>query len=203
MKNIILIVSFALVFFSFTTQNNNTDNPNHQSTEWMIGKKSRISIMGSSNVNRFSCSSKADFTASPLKINKVSTSSKVNMNGDIKIFVESFDCGNRMITSDMRKTLKSKEYPILEIRFVNIERMPDENKSCDSMNGLIEIKLAGMKKQFSIPLDFKKTDDSYELEGSRNFCFDDFNLSPPEKIGGLIKVNDSFEVNFSLELVTK
>lgn len=200
MKNVILIVSFAFLFFSFSTQNNTAMN---QTTEWFIGKKSSISILGSSNVNRFVCSSKADFTASSLKINKLPSSHKVNMNGDIKIFVETFDCGNRMITSDMRKTLKSKEYPILEIGFVTIDRIPDERKSSDSMNGIIEINLAGLKKRFSIALDFKKTESSYKLEGSRAFCFDDFNLSPPQKVGGLIKVNDSFEVNFSLELITK
>lgn len=201
MKNLLIfILPLACLFFSFSVQNNPAES---LISEWNISKKSRILIFGSSNINRFTCSSGSDFNASTLIATKSDNSPKVNMKGEIQIQIEYFDCGNRMITSDMRKTLKSREYPVLTIRFISIDRMPDEKLSCDSMNGLIEINLAGTKKIFSIPLDFNRSGSSYELAGSRVFCFEDFNLTPPEKVGGLIKVNDSFEVNFSLDLITK
>jgi len=112
--------------------------------------------------------------------------------------IENFDCQNRILNKDLRKTLKAEEYPTMTIHFVDLERIP--NTDGDYLKGTVQIELAGKRKQFVIPYTIKKTDKTTKLEGSRAFTFGDFDLVPPSKIGGMIKVKDDFNVNFTLYL---
>jgi len=37
-----------------------------------------------------------------------------------------------------------------------------------------------------------------QLTGSRQLCFSDFGLQPPQKMGGLVRVSETLDVKFML-----
>ena len=170
--------------------------------KWTIQKTSTISILGATNVNNFECGIKGYYQPDtiycyePNNINKM-----VTLKGDLRLNIFAFDCNKKMLTNDLRKTLKAVEYPTMIIRFLSLERSPVINNNKDFLKGLVEIELAGICRRFEINYSFLKTNTScIQLNGGRTFTFADFKLIPPQKFAGLIKVKDLFAVNFQLIL---
>lgn len=105
--------------------------------------------------------------------------------------VKDFGCGNFMLTRDFRKTVKEKQYPYAKVEVMNV-RKKGNAFSCD-----LFIMLAGKQKVYKdIPL--KK--DQNQLLGETILLFRDFDLSPPRKLGGIIKVKDEIEVALKMVL---
>jgi hypothetical protein len=122
------------------------------------------------------------------------------MNGKLNLEIEAFDCHNRMMTSDLRKTLKSKLYPILQVKFVSINSFPDF-RNPTKITGLVDISLAGVNKRFEINYIFTGDEkQDVHLKGDQKIHFSDFKLIPPSKLGGVIKANDELLVEFKLHL---
>ncbi|SEL60550.1 YceI family protein [Parapedobacter koreensis] len=167
---------------------------------WTVLPNSFITINGRSNINTFGCDASGTFKAEPLHGSLAKDGKSVTMKGAITIAINQFDCHNRMLNADLRKTLKADEYPQMTIRFVSLERMPLCDGGEDFISGGVIIELAGQRKPFNLRYAFSKTNTGYKLEGSRGFSFADFNLTPPKKIGGLVKVKDEFDVAFTLLL---
>ena len=167
---------------------------------WAIGKGSTLRIAGSSNVNKFTCAIPG-YNA-PDTLVCTDNSGSVRMKGSLEIDVLSFDCGNKMITKDLRKTLKHETYPRLYVRFVTLETMPALATGQQQTKGWVEVELAGVRKTFQLSYTMDKAaNGSLILNGSRIFCFSDFRLAPPKKLAGIIKIRDEFAVDFALQLI--
>jgi hypothetical protein len=170
--------------------------------KWAVQKSSTIRIEGSTNINDFGCDITGYYQPDTIYCSEENAASKqVTLNGDLKVDILKFDCHSRMLTGDLRKTLKVDEYPTLFIRFLSLERAPVIENSKDFLRGSVEVELAGSTRRFEIDYSFIRTGtSSIQLRGQRNFSFADFKLVPPKKFGGLIKVNDKFNVDFNLLL---
>jgi len=173
---------------------------NAANAHWKVLPSSYIEIKGKSNVNTFGCSSKGPFKTTPLEFSQ-HKGGAILLKGAITLDVNALDCNNKMLNHDLRRTLKASEYPAFTIRFLSLDRMPQPESSVDFVSGKVEIELAGKKRIVELRYAFTKTSNGLKLEGSRDFCFHDFNLTPPQKVGGLIKVKDQFDVAFGLTLV--
>lgn len=159
---------------------------------------SYIVINGKSNINKFACKVAKPIESKPLRA-RISAEYKVDLSGAIQVKVEEFECGNAMLNSDLSKTLKVKNYPNMTIHFKSLDQIPF-TETVAIVNGTIIIELAGTQKEFRIPLEFVKKGKNFVMKGSRQFSFADFNLTPPKKVGGLIKVKDEFTASFMLSL---
>jgi hypothetical protein len=170
--------------------------------KWAVQKSSTIRIEGSTNINNFGCDITGYYQPDTIYCSEENAISKlVTLNGDLQVDIVKFDCHNRTLTGDLRKTLKSGEYPVLVIRFLSLERAPVIQNSKDFLRGWVEIKLAGSSKRFEVDYSFVKTgSSSIQLNGNRSFSFADFKLTPPKKFAGLIKVKDKLRVDFNLLL---
>lgn len=170
---------------------------------WRIHQSSSINIHGSSNVNTFGCTASGAFQSKPIACEYKNTKASMQavMQGSVTVAIKSFDCKNRLLDNDMRKTLKADEFPHLTIQFLELERLPDVDSEVDFLSGKVQIELAGKQRQFYLRYAFNKTPNGYLLKGSRAFTFADFDLSPPKKVGGLIRVKDDFDVGFTLVLI--
>jgi hypothetical protein len=105
-----------------------------------------------------------------------------------------------MMTADLRKTLKVKEYPKLIIRLISINKYPEPGKQ-DVTKGIVMIELAGVSKRFEVDYKILPTErTSINLVGSRNVNFSDFNITPPRKLGGMIRTNNELSVVFNLRM---
>ena len=96
--------------------------PAGDSIRWVVEKTSSLDISGRTNVSRFSCSLPTH--AAPDTISFVQTGQAVTLRGVMRLSIADFDCHSRMMTGDLRKTLKADVYPDLILRFIDLERMP-------------------------------------------------------------------------------
>lgn len=147
--------------------------------EFVLLSTKTFSVKGSTSVGKFDCDYKLS-TKDTLFLNQ--------KNGiSYKLPVKEFGCGNFLLNRDFRKTLKEKEHPWVHIT------LSDVKKTANSYQYTLELILAGKKKTFSnLTLDPEKNG----LKGSIDLKFSDFDLKPPSKLGGAIKVKE--EVNISI-----
>lgn len=178
--------------------------PSREKVRWVVQKTSTLSIEGHTNVNRFSCS--VNEYTEPDTITCLNTLSPndpqgIPLRGILRIQIEDFDCHNRVMTGEFKKTLKYKQYPQLKVCFINLEKMPFAGNNTGTIKGNVDIELAGVIRRFEIDYAFCRTDASeLKLIGTRCFRFTDFQMEPPRKMGGIIRVNDELNVQFILYL---
>ena len=170
--------------------------------KWAVQKTSSMKIAGSSNINQFTCDVQGYYQTDTIAFTPTEQSNKVvPLRGSLTIDVASFDCHNKMLTKDLRRTLKSTEHPRLAVRFVALERVPVFTNNKDCLKGVVEIELAGVCKRFEINYTLEKnSNSSIVLNGAKDFSFSDFQLTAPKKLAGAIKVRDKFNVQFHLNL---
>ncbi|MCW3089323.1 MAG: hypothetical protein JWP81_392 [Ferruginibacter sp.] len=193
-----------LPIFAFTPQSSLLgDGPKKTKIiKWAVQKTSTIGIQGSTNVNDFGCEINGYYQQDTIFCSEESAANKmVTLNGALQVDILKFDCHNKMLTGDLRKTLKANEYPKLVIRFLSLERAPLIQNNKDFLKGWVEVELAGSRRKFEVCYSFIKTGaSSIRLNGKRAFSFSDFKLTPPKKFMGMVKVNDKFNVDFNLLL---
>jgi hypothetical protein len=168
---------------------------------WVIMQGSSLTVNGSTNVNTFQCDI-ANYnlpdTVTCFKLQQ--RGAVLPMTGKLNLSIDAFDCHNKMMTSDLRKTLKAKDFPILSVRFITINSFPDF-KNPIKITGIVDIGLAGVSKKFEINYYFTADDkQQVHLKGDQKIYFSDFNLNPPSKLGGMIKAKDELLVVFKLNL---
>lgn len=164
---------------------------------WIIGDQTRLIIHGQTNVNSFQCKmacyDKLDTLAFTTDDDGCMLFFKANK---MNIPVTTFDCESKLINKDFYQTLKSDKYPFVQIQFVALERWVGE----PSVGGTAYITLAGVTKPFTIHYTVNSTATLLMLKGQQKVCFSDFGLTAPQKMMGMIKVEDSLEVEFHLSL---
>lgn len=170
--------------------------------KWIVEKTSTMSIAGSTNINKFCC--QVTEYAGPDTLMTVREGAKatgVSLQGLLRIDIKDFDCRNRIMTSEFKHTLKYQQYPQLIIHFLSLDRLPSAGQDNEAVKGWVEVELAGACKKFEISYTSCKSGGSdFELIGVRTFGFSDFGLRPPRKMGGLVRVNDQLDVQFTLRL---
>jgi hypothetical protein len=164
---------------------------------WIIGKQTQLIIHGQTNVNSFKCKmafyNKLDTLAYTTDNDGCMIMFKANK---MNIPVSTFDCENKMINKDFYQVLQSDKHPYVQIQFVALERWTGE----PSIGGTAYITLAGVTKPFTIEYEVNSNSKLLLLKGQQKICLSDFGLSAPQKMMGLIKVEDSLEVEFHLAL---
>jgi hypothetical protein len=169
--------------------------------KWVISESSSLAVNGTTNINKFTCDIVAYDQADTLTLNRARADKDISLSGTIGLKVQSFDCHNSMMTHDLRKTLKEKEYPRLYIHFINLKEFPELTTHPSAITGMVNIELAGVTKRFEINYQVSVNDKKViHLLGSRDINFSDFNLTPPRKLGGMIKTNDKLNVVFHLKI---
>jgi hypothetical protein len=170
--------------------------------KWIIEKTSNLSIEGKSNVNTFKCDIveylKED-TIFLYRNNALHQPTSI-AKGGLTININRFDCHQNHITTDLKKTLRSKENGWMKINLLTLGYLQPA-KQQQSIKGKVEIQLAGVTK--TIEIDYKveqRADGGLYLVGIRKLLFSDFGLVPPSKLAGLIKVDQEIKVSFYLLL---
>lgn len=164
---------------------------------WLVTSTSRLEINGTTNINRFRCSSTDYAGADTLRESSDKDGLKV-LEGVISLNTAGFDCENALITRDLKKTLKQDTYPELTIKLSLLDERPELK---NRQTGVIEISMAGVSRKYPIKCTIKSSNFMEKhLEGHKAFNFSDFGLTPPEKLFGAIKVTDNISVVFHLRL---
>lgn len=168
--------------------------------KWVVLNGGTLRVNGSTNINTFSCIVANNAPSDTLTLSLNKDGSEL-MTGNINLDLFGFDCHNPMMTLDLRKTLKAKDYPVMKINFLSLEKNPCLKTTQEAIKGWVNIELAGVIKKYEV--DYKLSMDNMHvihLIGDRSVNFSDFNLTPPRKLGGMIKANNNLDVEFSLNI---
>jgi len=164
--------------------------------KWVITRECSLKVNGSTNINEFACIIPEYKGPDTLTLYK--GTDPVKMSGSLALDVTTFDCHNRGMTGELRKVLKAKEFPNLIIRFISIDKYPDH---MEPVKGIVTIELAGVSKRFEV--DYRFIPDGphmLTLVGTKQVNFSDFNITPPTKLGGIIKTKNELNVEFDLKV---
>ena len=171
--------------------------------KWILTKECTLKVNGSTNINKFSCIVPEYTQPDTLICYKDNKNGPIKITGSMALDVQKFDCKHAVMTNDLRKTLKAKVYPKIIIKFLNLSRYPDVYNREEVIKGAVTIELAGIVKRFEV--DYKYTmngNGNLKLIGTKQVNFSDFNISPPRKLGGMIKTNNELNVEFVLNIKT-
>jgi hypothetical protein len=167
--------------------------------KWVITSGCSLKVDGKTNVNEFSCAI-TNYSQPDTIWATWSHNQPVKLAGSINLDVQRFDCHNAVMTADLRKTLKSKEFPKLAIRFLSIAQYPDPG-SRQKTKGTVVIELAGVSKRYEVDYNVvSAANNTINLVGSREVNFSDFSLQPPRKLGGMIRTENQLSVVFNLRM---
>lgn len=124
--------------------------------------------------------------------------------GLAKLNASGFDCGMNVITNDFRESIQSDKYPHIKINFISFERVPKYETTEEKFKGKLTITLGDVAVPCELRCSIVKDEKNLiHLRGKRTFKFSDFNLKPPTKMMGAIKVDENITVNFHLVLSMK
>src|SRR5690554_6558690 len=165
------LILVSLLFSGFTPNIN----------EFVLINTKTFSVKGSTSIGSFDCDYNLS-TKDTLFLNQKKGLS-------YKLPVKEFGCGNFLLTRDFRKTLKEKEYPWVYIT------LSDVKKTGNTFQYNLELNLAGKKKTYS---NLKLNPEKGGLKGGVDLKFSDFDLKPPQKLGGAIKVKEDVSISILL-----
>lgn len=182
-------IAFAIIFSSISLLSLKA-----QDFEVVTGKS--VIIDGKSSFGKFACDFETTNENDTIYFN--STKSRDQLILDINLPVDEFGCGNRMLNRDFNKTLQSSEYPFIHVL---VERFFKEGNHYFSS---LRLKLVGkelyMEKLPFIMEEGAESDSKFLVaDFSLNLRY--FDLEPPKKFLGLVKVHE--ELNIRLKLGVK
>lgn len=147
-----------------------------------------LKINGESNVNQFSFVYNA-------RNDKSGRHEAHQETIEIKIPIKEFRTSNPMMYQDFLNLMKEDKHPVIR---VTISRNQLENWLSDDQNPCPElnITIAGITRKYQIDCSISQCSEKLYLRGEQLLHLTDFRLKPPEKLMGLVKVNDEINVDF-------
>lgn len=187
MKRVLLFLSvFSLVSFS---------EINETRTTVQISPMSTLCVEGKTNVNEFNCDFDVATINSKIPVTYKSRGESVDFsNASLILNNDCFDCGSRGINKDFKKLLKTETHPQIILTLNNLFLKTDYKNTVEAS---VSIKMAGVEKQYNIPVELNQKD-NFDVKGQMSLNISDFNLEPPQKMLGLIKVKNVITINFNL-----
>jgi hypothetical protein len=151
----------------------------------LIVSEKIISVHGVTSIGKFKCNYSKNSLKDTLFVNH--TKHKRDLIFDIP--VQNFSCGNFVLNSDFRKTIKADEFPHARVKVSNL-KSNGKNYTCD-----MTVNLVGKTLEFK---GMELTGMDKGLKGHLSLSFDDLDLTTPRKFGGLVKVQEDLHLEIFL-----
>jgi hypothetical protein len=197
MKKLLTLLLFGSVFVAGSVAEQKLPGM----VKWVLNKECSLTVNGSTNINKFSCVIAHYNKPDTILIAREGGGETLHLKGALILDILDFDCHNRLMTGDLRKTLKQKEFPQLKVSFISLSRYPRCTDKSKAISGIVDIELAGVTKR--IEVNYKtiyESPDTFTLVGTQGVNFSDFNIIPPSRLGGMIKTNQLLNVEFGLNI---
>lgn len=164
-----------------------------------FSSESALKIKGKTNVSKFECEFNMKVLSDSIGISYMHHNDHLKFT-DTKLRLPNFhfDCGGKGINKDFHQLLNSEEYP--QILIILKELVPIESTS-KSAQVTVEIVISNVMNTYSVPIQID-TSDQLLVSGTLPLNINDFNLSPPSKVMGMIKVSPIIEIEFQLYIMT-
>lgn len=172
---------------------------------YSIKEQSSLTLSGSSNVNKFECTTYDNVSNGFIYIMTEDKENYVKFtNAVLKINIKSFDCENPLLNKDFYKTLNAKESPTIDVELLSAVPITT-GKILKANSGRfladVAISLNGVSKADQIIVHWEKSGfNQYRFIGEKELLMSDFNIDTPVAALGLIKVNDEINIRFNLNI---
>lgn len=170
---------------------------------FVVHPSSSVCIQGKTNINKYQCAIQKFSGNDTLILATPRGKSAIFKRGWINVNTTHFDCGLNAITNDFRKSIQAETYPFIIIKFISLERAPKFGNTEEQFLTRVIIKLANK----AVPCEImccivKDKNNLIHLSGNHNFKFSDFDLTPPQKMKGMIQVEEDIQIDFHLVMST-
>jgi hypothetical protein len=155
---------------------------------------SYINIYGRTNVNSFEFYLNNDSESSSVGVDQTIGTTQ---NLDVNIPVKRLKTENEYMYSDFLALLKEPEYPYISIGFDETS-IQIENENSPDVAPVVAITIAGVTNQYTIKCDVEDIFTNKMIKGATKIKLTDFNIQPPTKMLGLVKVKDEIDINFGI-----
>lgn len=189
----------ALIFWitAIAAHNPNTAEYYYQVS---LNDGTKVIINGSSNVNDFKCAYQTNINDKSFCIYGKMNGLIMNLkNALFNLEVNNFDCGNPLMTSDFKSTLKKDKFPEISMEITAIDFVKTAN--IDSPSSVvfanINVCAAGQNKSYCIKTNRNLIGSGVKFTGDFDIEVSDFGIEPPVHAFGLIKVNPTMNIEFS------
>ena len=169
-----------------------------------VHPKSQFWIQGKATTHSFTCQVETVNGTAQLRVpqNSIPKEAKDEQTTVVvDVPVRSFDCGNRMMTKDLKETLKMEEHPNIHFELIDarVGAPVDTSEQWRPVEVLGALTVAGKKRVTNLSALGRAIDENrFRIRGCHPLRMTDFNIEPPTKAFGLIKVKDRIEVQFDL-----
>lgn len=171
----ILILLISLIFSPVPQQGRKS----------LVITNQQIQVKGYTSLGGFNCGFQRLGKADTLHLNSPGTDPAMQF----QIPVKNFSCGNFLLTKDFRSTLKADEYPFATVQVKNFR------EKAGKIFCHLTVSLVGKKLDFP---DLMLERVNSGLMGKLILNFEMLNLNPPNKFGGMVKVQDQLDLELIL-----
>lgn len=188
------------IFFTHAQLPKNLDALEKYEVQIKITDNSHINILGKTNVNKFKCNYYGEVSGKEINttIYRDGKSILIN-NATLQITVNYFDCGIKQMTSDFKELLQQDKYPFIQLQVLSISPKKISDLS-SNYTASIALTIAGVENCLEVPLNITQENDMSICKGRMKINIEDFELTPPTKFIGLVKVDREIELDLQLVL---
>jgi polyisoprenoid-binding protein YceI len=164
---------------------------------------SRIWVSGTSNVKNFQCKAVDPVvTAEATKAGAaaaVAAGEKAVGAVDLKVSVETLDCGSGTMNGHMKDAMDPKDHPTIEFALVSYELLKGTDSASVTLSGTLNIH--GTAKPVTITAAATNAGgDVLHVTGVYELNMKDFGVKPPSLMLGTMRVGEKVQVHFDLLL---
>ncbi|GET31861.1 hypothetical protein PbJCM13498_07240 [Prolixibacter bellariivorans] len=162
----------------------------------------KVRIDGSTNVNQFHFYYRHVLTEGfSLAVLPAGSNSLDSLSFFIPI--EHIDASNPAMFDDFKELLKASKYPEIKITISDAELLHIFT-SRDVKNIPLNITIAGMTNDYVSPIEVVNNEENQlVVRGRTRIQLTDYNISPPRRFLGMIRVKDEVFINFEIKLITQ
>ncbi|MCY7409926.1 MAG: hypothetical protein LH473_06610 [Chitinophagales bacterium] len=188
--------SAFIISFTVTT-------PQTKNIEYSILKGSKVSVVGSTNINEFSCFSEETYSKKTAAlINNDDQQTIYFKNAILNVSVKSLDCSNVVMNANLCRTLNAEKFPYITIELNNVKATDGKELKLSEWQHLqadVIITLAGTERRNKIFFSGKETQSGkYQFVGDHTLSLNDYHIESPTALFGIIKVKDNIKVKVDL-----
>lgn len=201
---VFLLFTLTVITKSFGQNGSYTNVEEKASYHQVKITSSSILINGTTNVNRFQCGLNQPALNDSIVVKNIWSNQKLDFEGLRLIYkIEDFECGIQAMNADFQELLKADSEPYLLLQLNSIT-LHSGNDAFEELNvdAEVEIYMAGVEKKIEIPGGkvYNHSSAQLTLKGKKGLLMSDFEITPPTKFFGVVKVTDNIEIEFEIAM---
>lgn len=142
----------------------------------------KVSVLVTTNVNNFTCEcGESDFIYKE-------TANTLDKNLKILFPLVAFECPKKLMEKDLQELFESEHFPYAKLTVVTFD--------VTAKKVVIQLSLKDVTREYTLYLDKTKLSNKNYLKGVQTIRLKDYNVVPPTKMMGLVKVYDEVKISF-------